>query len=116
MSLAYRRIVLKLSGEVLAGNQGFGIHPDVFQGIAEQIRDAASIGTQIGIVIGGGNIIRGISAASRGMDRATADYMGMMASVMNSVALQDALEKLDLSTRVCSALEIKEVAEPYIRR
>jgi len=116
MTLAYRRIVLKLSGEVLAGNQGFGIHPDVFLGIAEQIRDAASIGTQIGIVIGGGNIIRGISAASRGMDRATADYMGMMASVMNSVALQDALEKLDLHTRVCSALEIKEVAEPYIRR
>ena len=116
MSLAYRRIVLKLSGEVLAGNQGFGIHPDVFLGIAEQIRDAASIGTQIGIVIGGGNIIRGISAASRGMDRATADYMGMMASVMNSVALQDALERLDLNTRVCSALEIKEVAEPYIRR
>jgi uridylate kinase len=108
--------VLKLSGEVLAGNQGFGIHPDVFQGIAEQIRDAASIGTQIGIVIGGGNIIRGISAASRGMDRATADYMGMMAGVMNGVALQDALEKLDLATRVCSALEIKEVAEPYIRR
>jgi uridylate kinase len=116
MSPAYRRVVLKLSGEVLAGNQGFGIHPDVFQGIAEQIRDAASIGTQIGIVIGGGNVIRGISAASRGMDRATADYMGMMASVMNSVALQDALEKLELSTRVCSALEIKEVAEPYIRR
>ena len=116
MSPVYRRIVLKLSGEVLAGNQGFGIHPDVFQGIAQQIREAASIGTQIGIVIGGGNIIRGISAASRGMDRATADYMGMMASVMNSVALQDALERLDLSTRVCSALEIKEVAEPYIRR
>jgi len=116
MSLAYRRIVLKLSGEVLAGGQGFGIHPDVFQGIAQQVRDAAAIGTQIGIVIGGGNVIRGISAASRGMDRATADYMGMMASVMNSVALQDALEKLDLSTRVCSALEIKEVAEPYIRR
>jgi uridylate kinase len=116
MRPVYRRIVLKLSGEVLAGNQGFGIHPDVFQGIAQQIREAASIGTQIGIVIGGGNIIRGISAASRGMDRATADYMGMMASVMNSVALQDALEKLDLSTRVCSALEIKEVAEPYIRR
>jgi uridylate kinase len=116
MRPVYRRIVLKLSGEVLAGNQGFGIHPDVFQGIAQQIREAASIGTQIGIVIGGGNIIRGISAASRGMDRATADYMGMMASVMNSVALQDALEKLELSTRVCSALEIKEVAEPYIRR
>ena len=116
MSPAYRRVVLKLSGEVLAGNQGFGIHLDVIQGIAQQIRDAASIGTQIGIVIGGGNIIRGISAASRGMDRATADYMGMMASVMNSVALQDALERLELSTRVCSALEIKEVAEPYIRR
>ena len=116
MSHAYRRIVLKLSGEVLAGDQGFGIHLDVIQGIAQQVRDAASIGTQIGIVIGGGNIIRGISAAARGMDRATADYMGMMASVMNSVALQDALEKLELSTRVCSALEIKEVAEPYIRR
>jgi uridylate kinase len=116
MKHAYGRIVLKLSGEVLAGDQGFGIHLDVIQGIAQQIRDAASIGTQIGIVIGGGNIIRGISAASRGMDRATADYMGMMASVMNSVALQDALEKLELSTRVCSALEIKEVAEPYIRR
>jgi len=116
VSPIYRRIVLKLSGEVLAGSQGFGIHPDVFQGIAGQIRDAAAIGTQIGIVIGGGNIIRGISAASAGMDRATADYMGMMASVMNSVALQDALERLDLSTRVCSALEIKEVAEPYIRR
>jgi uridylate kinase len=116
MTQPYRRIVLKLSGEVLAGDQGFGIHLDVIQGIAQQIRDAASIGTQIGIVIGGGNIIRGISAASRGMDRATADYMGMMASVMNSVALQDALEKLELSTRVCSALEIKEVAEPYIRR
>jgi uridylate kinase len=116
MSLAYRRVVLKLSGEVLAGGQGFGIQPDVFQGLAEQIRDAASIGTQIGIVVGGGNIIRGMAAASRGMDRATADYMGMMASVMNSVALQDALEKLELSTRVCSALEIKEVAEPYIRR
>ena len=116
MSPAYRRIVLKLSGEVLAGDQGFGIHLEVIQGIARQIRDAAATGTQIGIVIGGGNIIRGISAASRGMDRATADYMGMMASVMNSVALQDALEKLDLHTRVCSALEIKEVAEPYIRR
>ena len=116
MSPAYRRIVLKLSGEVLAGDQGFGIHLEVIQGIARQIRDAAAIGTQIGIVIGGGNIIRGISAAARGMDRATADYMGMMASVMNGVALQDALEKLELSTRVCSALEIKEVAEPYIRR
>ena len=116
MTTAYRRVVLKLSGEVLAGDQGFGIHLEVIQGIARQIRDAAATGTQIGIVIGGGNIIRGISAASRGMDRATADYMGMMASVMNSVALQDALEKLDLHTRVCSALEIKEVAEPYIRR
>jgi uridylate kinase len=116
MSPAYRRVVLKLSGEVLAGDQGFGIHLEVIQGIARQIRDAASTGTQIGIVIGGGNIIRGISASARGMDRATADYMGMMASVMNSVALQDALEKLDLKTRVCSAIEIKEVAEPYIRR
>ncbi len=116
MSSRYGRVLLKLSGEVLAGEAGFGIHPEVMRGIAEQVRDAAALGVQIGIVIGGGNIIRGMSAANRGMDRATADYMGMMASVMNGVALQDALEKLDLTTRVLSALEIKEVAEPYIRR
>jgi uridylate kinase len=116
MSAAYRRILLKLSGEVLAGESGFGIQPAVIRGIAEEIREVHRLGVQVGIVIGGGNIIRGMTAANEGMDRATADYMGMMASVMNAVALQDALEKVDLMTRVLSALEIKEVAEPYIRR
>jgi uridylate kinase len=116
MSAAYRRVLLKLSGEVLAGETGFGIQPAVIRGIAEEIREVHRLGVQIGIVIGGGNIIRGMTAANEGMDRATADYMGMMASVMNAVALQDALEKVDLMTRVLSALEIKEVAEPYIRR
>jgi uridylate kinase len=116
MTAAYRRVLLKLSGEVLAGETGFGIQPAVIRGIAEEIREVHRLGVQIGIVIGGGNIIRGMTAANEGMDRATADYMGMMASVMNAVALQDALEKVDLMTRVLSALEIKEVAEPYIRR
>jgi uridylate kinase len=116
MKPTYRRILLKLSGEVLAGESGFGIQPSVIRGLAREVRDVHALGVQMGIVIGGGNIIRGITAASEGMDRATADYMGMMASVMNGVALQDALENLDLSTRVLSALEIKEVAEPYIRR
>jgi uridylate kinase len=112
----YRRVVIKLSGEGLAGENGFGISPAVIRGIAEQIREVHGLGVEIGIVIGGGNIIRGVSAASQGMDRATADYMGMMAGIMNSVALQDALEKEEAPTRVLSALEIKEVAEPYIRR
>jgi len=112
----YRRVVIKLSGEGLAGDNGFGISPAVIRGVAEQIREVHGLGVEIGIVIGGGNIIRGVSAASQGMDRATADYMGMMAGIMNSVALQDALEKEDVPTRVLSALEIKEVAEPYIRR
>jgi uridylate kinase len=116
MTAAYRRILLKLSGEVLAGPSGFGIHPAVIRGLAEEIGGVHALGTEIAIVIGGGNVIRGMTAASQGMDRATADYMGMMASVMNGVALQDALEKLDIATRVLSALEIKEVAEPYIRR
>jgi uridylate kinase len=112
----YRRVVIKLSGEGLAGDNGFGIAPAVIRGVAEQIREVHGLGVEIGIVIGGGNIIRGVSAASQGMDRATADYMGMMAGIMNSVALQDALEKEEVPTRVLSALEIKEVAEPYIRR
>ena len=112
----YKRVLLKLSGEVLAGDARFGIQPTVLRGLAEEIRDVKSDGADLGIVIGGGNIIRGVSAANEGMDRATADYMGMMASVMNAVAMQDALEKLGLSTRVLSALDIREVAEPYIRR
>ncbi|MDJ0866809.1 MAG: UMP kinase [Myxococcota bacterium] len=116
MTAAYRRILLKLSGEGLAGDGGFGIAPSVIRGIAEEIGEIHRLGIQIAIVIGGGNIIRGVSASSQGMDRATADYMGMMAGVINGVALQDALEKEDLPTRVLSALEIKEVAEPYIRR
>jgi len=116
MTAAYPRILLKLSGEVLAGETGFGIQPAVLRGLAEEIRDVQALGTEIGIVIGGGNIIRGVTAASEGMDRSTADYMGMIASIMNSVALQDALEALGLPTRVLSALEIQEVAEPYIRR
>ena len=116
MRSAYRRVVLKLSGEVLAGDSGFGISPKVFRALADEIRAVHTLGTEVGIVVGGGNVIRGIAAASEGMDRASADYMGMLASVMNALALQDALERLDLHTRVLSALENKEVAEPYIRR
>jgi len=112
----YRRVILKLSGEVLAGEGGFGISPSVIHALAEQMRDVHTLGTEIGIVIGGGNFIRGISAASEGMDRAAADYMGMLASVMNGMALQDALERVGLHTRVLTAIEIREVAEPYIRR
>lgn len=109
--------MIKLSGEGLAGENGFGIAPGVIRGIAEEIRDVHALGVEIAIVIGGGNIIRGVSAASQGMDRATADYMGMLAGVINGVALQDALERTgEVPTRVLSALEIKEVAEPYIRR
>ena len=111
-----RRILLKLSGEGLAGESGFGIDPDTIQAIAQEIREVHGIVSQIGIVIGGGNVIRGIAASARGMDRGTADYMGMMASVINALALQDSLENVGLHTRVLSALEIKEVAEPYIRR
>jgi len=112
----YRRVVIKLSGEGLAGDLGYGIAPAVIREVAEEIREVHGLGVQIAIVIGGGNIIRGVSAASEGMDRATADNMGMMAGVINGVALQDALEKQDVPTRVLSALTIQEVAEPYIRR
>ncbi len=112
----YRRILLKLSGEALAGNQGYGIDPDTIADIASEIRDVVELGVQVALVIGGGNIFRGVAAASRGMDRASADYMGMLATVMNSLALQDSLEKLGVVTRVQSAIEMQEVAEPYIRR
>ena len=111
-----RRILLKLSGEVLAGQSGFGISADAIQRLAGELREVHAVGPEIGIVIGGGNVIRGIEASQEGMDRGTADYMGMMASVINALAFQDALEKESLDTRVLSALEIKEVAEPYIRR
>ena len=116
MTPAFRRILLKLSGEALAGDGGFGISPTVIRAIAEEIRDVHAVGVEIGIVIGGGNVIRGVAAASQGMDRASADYMGMLASIINGLALQDALEKIGLSTRVLSALEIPAVAELYIRR
>jgi uridylate kinase len=113
---AYRRIVLKLSGEALAGEQGYGIDPDVLVRIAQEIRGVAELGVQTAIVIGGGNIFRGIAASAGGMDRATADYMGMLATVINALALQDALEKVGLQTRVLSAIEMRAMAEPYIRR
>ena len=113
---AYRRIVLKLSGEALAGGLGYGIDPPVLDRIAAEVRDVASLGVQVAIVIGGGNIFRGVAASAGGMDRATADYMGMLATVINALALQDALEKVGLQTRVLSAIEMRAVAEPYIRR
>jgi len=112
----YSRILLKLSGEALAGKQGYGIDPEVIADIASEVREVVRLGVQVALVIGGGNIFRGVAAASRGMDRASADYMGMLATVMNSLALQDALEQLDVKTRVQSAIEMQEVAEPYIRR
>ena len=116
MKAAYPRVLLKLSGEVLAGEDGFGISPSVNARIADEVREAHELGAEIGMVIGGGNIIRGATAAVQGMDRANADYMGMMGSVINALAVQDALEKAGLRTRVLTALEIKQVAEPYIRR
>jgi uridylate kinase len=112
----YKRILLKLSGEALAGRQGYGIDPDVLTGIAAEVREVVDLGVQVALVIGGGNIFRGIAASSAGMDRASADYMGMLATVMNSVAMQDALEKQGVVTRVQSAIEMQAIAEPYIRR
>jgi uridylate kinase len=116
VTAAYRRLLVKLSGEQLAGKSGFGISPTVIKRIAQELREVHELGVDLCVVIGGGNVIRGITAASEGMDRANADYMGMMASVINALALQDAMEKQGLSTRVLSALEIRDVAEPYIRR
>jgi uridylate kinase len=113
---AYRRIVLKLSGEALAGNLGYGIDPEVLRRMAAEVRSVTDLGVEIAIVIGGGNIFRGVAASTGGMDRATADYMGMLATVINALALQDALEKEELQTRVLSAIEMRAVAEPYIRR
>ena len=116
MATGYRRILLKLSGEGLAGDDGFGIHPGLIADIADQVREVHELGTEICIVIGGGNIIRGMTAASQGMDRAQADYMGMHASIINAMALQDALETYGVATRVQTAIPVAEVAEPYIRR
>jgi uridylate kinase len=114
--LKYKRVLLKLSGEAFMGDQNFGIDPKVIARIAEDIHEVAQEGVEIAIVIGGGNIFRGISGASAGMDRSSADYMGMLATVMNSLALQDHLEKKGVFTRVMSALRMDNIAEPYIRR
>jgi uridylate kinase len=112
----FKRILLKLSGEALAGDLGYGIDPAVIKGIASEIKDVIELDVEVALVIGGGNIFRGLAASSQGMDRASADYMGMLATVMNSLAMQDALEKEGVITRVQSAIEMQEVAEPYIRR
>ena len=115
-NLRYRRILLKLSGEALMGSKEFGLDLPVVQQVAGQIKGAAAIGVEIGVVVGGGNIFRGLAASTAGMDRVQADYMGMLATVMNSMALQDALEKQDVPTRVQTAIPMSSVAEPYIRR
>ena len=112
----YRRVLLKLSGEALAGGLGYGIDPEVIARIADEIREVVALNVQVAVVIGGGNIFRGIAASAGGMDRATGDYMGMLATVINALALQDAIEKLGVPTRVLSAIEMRAVAEPYIRR
>ena len=116
MEPVYKRILLKLSGEALAGEQGYGIDPEVLGRIAEEVKGVVALGTQVAIVIGGGNIFRGIAASVGGMERATADYMGMLSTVINALALQDAIEKCGIPTRVLSAIEMRAVAEPYIRR
>ena len=113
---AYRRVLLKLSGEALMGEQEYGTDPERVQAIARDVAEVHRRGVEIAIVVGGGNIYRGLAAAARGMDRATGDYMGMLATVLNALALQDALEREDVPTRVQSAITISEVAEPYIRR
>lgn len=116
MQLAYRRVVLKLSGEALAGAKGVGIDGEVLKNVGSQIKTLTEMGVQVACVVGGGNIWRGAPASMRGMDRATADYMGMLATVINALALQDALESLGVTTRTQTAIEMRQVAEPYIRR
>ena len=115
-TLAYRRVLLKLSGEALAGEAGYGIDDAVLTRLASEIHEVHALGVELAVVIGGGNIFRGIAGATHGIERATADYMGMLATVMNGLALQAAIERHGVQTRVLSALEMKEVAEPYIRR
>jgi uridylate kinase len=112
----FKRILLKLSGEALMGDGKYGISPKTLQQIAQEVREVVEMGVEIGIVIGGGNIFRGVSASAEGMDRASADYMGMLATVINALSLQDSLEKLGVYTRVQSAIEMQQLAEPYIRR
>jgi uridylate kinase len=112
----YKRVVLKLSGEALAGEQGFGINPSVIKSVAQQVKEVSDLGVEVAVVVGGGNIWRGKIGEEMGMDRANADYMGMLATVMNSLALQDSLEMLDVESRVQTSIEMRQVAEPYIRR
>jgi uridylate kinase len=112
----YKRVVLKLSGEALAGNDGFGINPSVIKNVAEEVKEIAELGVEIAVVVGGGNIWRGKIGSEMGMDRASADYMGMLATVMNSLALQDSLEQIGIETRVQTSIDMRQVAEPYIRR
>jgi uridylate kinase len=114
--MAYKRILLKLSGEALGGEQGYGIDPRTITSIASEVQQVVECGVQLALVIGGGNIFRGLAASSKGMDRASADYMGMLATMINSLAMQDALEQIGVDTRVQSAIAMQEVAEPYIRR
>ena len=112
----YKRVLLKLSGEALMGDAGYGIDPKVLDSLSRQIKSVSDAGVEVAVVVGGGNIFRGIAASATGMDRAQADYIGMLATVMNALALQDAMEKHGVYTRVMSAIEMKDVAEPYIRR
>jgi uridylate kinase len=114
--LRYQRILLKLSGEALLGDRTYGVDPSFVASIARQVAEVHRLGVQVGIVVGGGNIFRGLSAAAQGMDRATGDYIGMLATVMNGLALQDAVERTGTQTRVMSAIAMNEIAEPYIRR
>lgn len=112
----YRRVVLKLSGEALSGEEGYGIDPAVIQSVARQVKEISELGVEVAVVVGGGNIWRGKVGSEVGMDRATADYMGMLATVMNSLAMQDSLENIGIPTRVQTSIEMRQVAEPYIRR
>tara|TARA_Y100001970_G_C14236775_1_gene862313 strand:+ start:663 stop:1382 length:720 start_codon:yes stop_codon:yes gene_type:complete len=112
----YRTILLKLSGEVLAGRKGYGIDPEKASYLADEIKSIHNLGVHIGLIIGAGNIFRGIQAASKGMDRVTGDYLGMLATIMNAIAVQDALEKINCETRTLSAINVSQIAEPYIRR
>ncbi|MBY0507508.1 MAG: UMP kinase [Bryobacteraceae bacterium] len=114
--MAYQRILLKLSGEVMAGQGSFGIDPEKVAALAAEVADVARTGIQIGLVVGGGNFFRGVAAAARNMDRVSADHMGMLATVINALALQDALEKQGIQTRVMTAVQMPQVCEPYIRR
>jgi len=116
MKLRYKRVLLKLSGEILAGEEGFGIDPSKASYLANEIKSIYDLKVSIGLIIGAGNIFRGMEAASRGMDRVTGDYLGMLATIMNAISVQDALEKVGCETRTLSAIDVKQISEPYIRR